>query len=765
MLRTNPEGIPHEMKLRPQWVCFDADETGKRPFIPGTTHSAAPNRPADWRTFATAWKDVEEGRRTHVAYCFSSSDPYTFIDLDEPTDPVQKDVFKHIKTYCQTSVSGNGRHLICRGSFTGPGRHPSSPDMGIFKENRFCVMTGRCVKGRDTIEAVDERLLQSVHTFLSKGDSPAEHGEIEGENTPCEIPDMTVWQLGCDTFTRFRNLSNGKWRQYEDYGNDHSTADHAFLAMLCDLTPCNDQVRRLFQYSGMWTPERAEKKAAHGSVAGYLDRSIRKVRSKQAKDREMADKVHLRLEVDEPETEPPPIELLEKVRKLPPHGARNLIDDIPPGLIRDIAEYSFRTSYLPLQEASVSTGIMSLSMLCGRGFLTPTNSGLNLWIILVGGTSCGKDEYQSGLKRIIHAVGKNNANIRRIFGGEIVSGPGLETTFQETPRYLSYMPEFGDTFRTLANPLAAEYVKTLNRGLLNSYNSAGKSGSSEGRRKAQGSDEKTYVERPCLCLAGEATPESLFGGMTTRELSTGFLQRFIIIEVDQASWSLEENPLHAAAPPRDLVARLDRLALMMDSRDQKNSYFKVPAEDAAARLLKQYRDHKREVIMRMAEGLAEKEIVNRAGLKAIRLATNQAVAFDFDNPVILEEHALWAIRFVEERDNNLLQRFTSGRVGSGQVKQEAEIFAAITRLATTPSLRHGSGWTKKMAKSGAFPYQAVKDLVVNLPVFANDRNGAVTAFDRCMENLVKAGNRIVLLPTDMSAEMFGSGKTRVYMSV
>lgn len=758
--------IPEELRKLPQWVCFDVEGDRKIPYIPGTNSNAASNRPRDWRSFEMACEDVRTGRRQHMGFCFASSDPFVFIDLDDLSDPTQVMISERLGGYQQRSVGGDGIHIIIRGSFEGPGRHPKKdPDAGIFQECRFCVMTGNVIPGKEELTEPEQEDIDHIYRWISRGASVRETSSGELVEYETDIPDMTVFEMGCGRFDKYLDLSNGDWEKYPEYGGDHSTADHAFIAMLCDLTESNAQVRWLFEHSGMWNEEREAKKSGHGGVHNYVDRTIRKIRGKQDIERRLLQAHPLDFSPKEPAFEPAPPKKPVPARKpaaVPrPHGSRSrgdssLIDNLPAGLLKDIAEYSYRTSFYPLQEASLSVAFMLMSGLCGRGFMTPTNQGLNLWWILVGETSSGKDEYQNGLKRLIHIVGKNNRNIRNIFGGEVVSGPGLETVFQETPRYISYIPEFGDTFRSLANPTAPEYIQTLRRGLLNSFNGAGKGGSSEGRRKASGSDEKTYVERPCLCVAGEATPESLYGGMTTRELSTGFLQRFIIIDADKDSLSLDPNPTHAADPPESLLARLDRLAMMMDSCDQQGRYKMVKADSVAGPMLQNYARSKRQIQFDTPEGLAIREIINRAGLKALRIASILAVSADFDMPCIREEHARWAIDFVEACDKRLLRRFSTGEVGTGQTKQEAEILRAVEAILAAPSAhRRKWGYPAELCQfDNAFLYQTLKERVVNLPSFANDKVGAVTAFDRCVTNLETSG-KLTRIRKEFAADRMG----------
>lgn len=735
--------IPEELRALQQWVCFNiADDGRKIPYTPGSDNMAASNNPRDWRSFRAALKDVESGKRQHVGFCFSSTDPYTFIDLDDPEDSEQDQVFKRIKTYAQRSISGEGCHLIARGTFEGSGKHPSSPHAGIFKENRFCLMTGDIIQDRSEIIEVSNDDLQAIHSWLGGGSGSEELGELVEYQS--EIPDQTVVDMGCDRFTKFRDLCRGKWQKYEEYHNDHSTADHAFIAMLCDLTPSNDQVRFLFYASGMWNAERADKKAAHGPN-GYVDRTIRKVRSQQARNAAIASRVTLCFGEEEPE----PVEVIEDAPKGP-----SIFERMPEGLIKDIYRYSMKTSFYSLPEASFCSALTTVSGIAGRAYLTSTSSGLNMWSILVGGTSCGKDEYQACIGRIITALEKKGMkSVGKLFGGELASGQAIEQVFADRKRYIAYIPEFGDVFKNIANPLAPDYIRNLNRALLNSYNAAGKHGSIRARRKAQGVEGEESIERPCLVLAGEATPESLYGSMTTRELATGFLQRFLLVNVPPESWSMAENPEHSKAPPSALLARIEELVLLcdgmeVDQRKGKN-YITVEEEPEATKILHDYRIAKRREIMLCPDGIARKEVINRAGLKVLRIASLFAVSRDFHTPLVTVEDARWAIEFVEMMDSYMLSKFNSGEIGSGQTKQEAEVVKAIKVLASMkPAERRALGMNKKVSASAfLIPLSALKDLVVNNASFSTDKRGAVTAFEQCVESLCKSGSISKLDPS------------------
>jgi hypothetical protein len=145
--------------------------------------------------------------------------------------------------------------------------------------------------------------------------------------------------------------------------------------------------------------------------------------------------------------------------------------------------------------------------------------------------------------------------------------------------------------------------------------------------------------------------------------------------------------------------------------------------------------------MSCPDGLAKKEVINRAGLKALRIACVLAVSADFHSPQVTMEHAEWAIRFVDAMDAAMLARFTSGEVGSGQTKQEAEIRkAAKAVVKMTVAERRSLGMNKEIAKiADMVPLSVLKDLVVSSAAFVADRSGAVTSFERCVDSMVRSG--------------------------
>jgi hypothetical protein len=167
----------------------------------------------------------------------------------------------------------------------------------------------------------------------------------------------------------------------------------------------------------------------------------------------------------------------------------------------------------------------------------------------------------------------------------------------------------------------------------------------------------------------------------------------------------------------------------------------VQGTPEAIETLNDYCFKKRMHNMDSPEERPEDEVYNRAGLKVTRLCTLAAVCADPHSPLIELEHVQWAIDMVGSLDGDMLKKFSSGEVGSSQVKQEAVIRkAAEAIMLWTHKQRAAAGMSEKVIVIPALmPLAQVKDACVNHTAFAGDRLGAVTAFEKCVDSMVKSG--------------------------
>ena len=123
LLLVKVEGIPEELRVRPQWVVWKAvgDKPDKVPYSARTGRRASSTDLLTWSTFQEALEAYENGKYAGVGFVFSSADPYTGIDLDNCVDADGEiagwalEIVRYFDSYTEISPTGTGLHVIVRG--------------------------------------------------------------------------------------------------------------------------------------------------------------------------------------------------------------------------------------------------------------------------------------------------------------------------------------------------------------------------------------------------------------------------------------------------------------------------------------------------------------------------------------------------------------------------------------------------------------------------------------------------------------------------
>ena len=150
LLLVKLEGIPEELRVRPQWVVWKAvgDKPDKVPYSVSTGRRASSTDLLTWSTFQEALEAYENGEYDGVGFVFSSADPYTGIDLDNCVDEDGEialwalEIVRYFDSYTELSATGSGLHVIVRGDV--PNRRKG--DVEVYSSKRFFAVTGHVVE-------------------------------------------------------------------------------------------------------------------------------------------------------------------------------------------------------------------------------------------------------------------------------------------------------------------------------------------------------------------------------------------------------------------------------------------------------------------------------------------------------------------------------------------------------------------------------------------------------------------------------------------
>jgi len=150
LLLVKVEGIPEELRVRPQWVVWKAvgDKPDKVPYSARSGRRASSTDLLTWSTFEEALEAYENGQYAGLGFVFASADPYTGIDVDNCVDENGEiagwalEIVRYFDSYTERSATGTGLHVIVRGEV--PNRRKG--EVEVYSSKRFFTVTGHVVE-------------------------------------------------------------------------------------------------------------------------------------------------------------------------------------------------------------------------------------------------------------------------------------------------------------------------------------------------------------------------------------------------------------------------------------------------------------------------------------------------------------------------------------------------------------------------------------------------------------------------------------------
>lgn len=268
------EQIPVELKKLPNWVCWKGEpgENGKlrkTPINPRTGGGAMSNNPDTWTDFETAVRASKQ--YSGVGFMFAP--PYFGVDIDNVGDAIADfqagrddniiSEFVHtLCSYTEYSQSGNGIHIICRGTLPEGGRRRQNVEM--YQTGRYFIMTGNDAAGYADIAECTELIKPLHEKYIGGGKEPTTGIQI----VPINLSDREVLEAAMKSRQgrMVKDLYEGRW---ENYFNSQSEADMSFCNTLAFWCRCDTELMdRIFRSSGLYR-EKWDRRQS-GSTYGAL---------------------------------------------------------------------------------------------------------------------------------------------------------------------------------------------------------------------------------------------------------------------------------------------------------------------------------------------------------------------------------------------------------------------------------------------------------------------------------------------------------------
>lgn len=431
---------------------------------------------------------------------------------------------------------------------------------------------------------------------------------------------------------------------------------------------------------------------------------------------------------------------------------------IPPGFCQLSADYTYDSTRTPSRGAARFSALTILSGACGRGYNTYTGTGLNTYNVYIALTGNGKDCIPNSAYAHFNSIPMVEGAKGFIGPAQLVSAPGMLQRMQKNPALLCNIGEFGKRLQEWSNPRnpIGAGIQIL---LREAYTRSGKGkslGASSYKDEAKNID---IIPSPALTIAAEGVPSEFFDFLDESIISGGTLSRFSVFINDEPRSYSNLNSGEVSFP--DELSNLfgNIVAKNLDLAHRGTPQIVYPCAEARS-MLDAFDDECTDIINDSASDEVLRQLWNRAYLKALKWASLSAVSWNYIDPTICVEDALFGIALVRRQTEQIIAKFQHGEVGAvdgNEAKQLQELIKAIGRYrhASFGELSGYGGFNEEMHRDGVFTETYLSRSLTKRAAFRNDRRGATKALKGALDNLLN-GDEIREMPRAQMLAKYGN---------
>lgn len=747
------DNIPLEMRGFNQWVVWrfeesDGDKPTKIPYSPISGRMAKVNDASTWGTYHDALGAFNTGMYSGIGFVLSKADPYGFIDLDDTKGDDTKmqrqiKVYTEFNSYAERSPSGTGLHIIVKGGIPS-GRKRSSIE--IYSDLRFMTMTGNIYRN-EPIKDYDS-LLNALWSQMGQGASAVAYyaGLDKAKRTNEEVLDMARCAANSEKFIDLYDYGN--WQKYYP---SQSEADLALIDIIAFYSENRAQVKQLFLSSSLGQREksRAEYRLKY-ALDKCFDRMLPPVDVEGLRDQ-------INAILDQKLRESPIKDMTKEVDHIPETISSeevaiakpsNSAYSVPPGLVGELAQFIHAAAPRPVPEIALAGAIGLFAGVVGRSY-NISGTGLNQYVLLLAGTGTGKEAIASGIDKIMSSVVRAVPAANEFIGpGQISSPQALIKYMAKTSNsFVSTIGEFGLYLQQMGAANAPPHLAGLRAMLLDLYN---KSGEGKVLRPSIYSDREKNTEAvlaPALSLLGESTPEKFYEGLYEGMITEGLLPRFTIIEYYGKRPHLNENHMFVS-PSFDLIDKMAQVCSNCLNLNNQNKAVHVQMTPDAKDLMDNFDKHATDNINH-SSGDVNKQLWNRAHIKALKMAALISVGVNPYNPVVDVDIATWGINIILADVKNIMSRFDNGEIGNDndetqQIKKLCESVKTYVVSSWSDCSAYAGAGNQKLHSERIIPYAYLHKKLARNVLFKKDRQGATAALKKTLQTMLDRGDLLEL---------------------
>ncbi len=199
------------------------------------------------------------------------------------------------------------------------------------------------------------------------------------------------------------------------------------------------------------------------------------------------------------------------------------------GLLQQVTKWILDTSRVPVPEFATIAALSFLAAFFGRRYVTPTELGLNIYMIGIAGPGFGKDHPRAAIEMLGHEAGMSWL----IGPNEVTSDSAIEKIVRRRPCFVMPWDEVGVLFQSMTGRNASSWSRSIRKSLLELYSRSTRvwTGKEKADDKKDSSGEPVWF--PTVSMLGFSTPKEFYAGITEQSFSDGFIARLSIIGVTE----------------------------------------------------------------------------------------------------------------------------------------------------------------------------------------------------------------------------------------
>jgi len=343
----------------------------------------------------------------------------------------------------------------------------------------------------------------------------------------------------------------------------------------------------------------------------------------------------------------------EAIRKKPEDGED---DAIPkhllsvPGVLGDAVTFSAKTCIKRQPQFDVQTALALGSVAMGRRFTTCHRNMTGLYFLNIGKTGSGKEHANTVIEDFLEAAGAHNL----VGPNGYTSSAGVLSSLRDKPTHIAVIDEFGAMLAS-AGANGNQHKKDALTMLMQAFGRQNKTLRNVGyatMQMTEGQKKSLNIEikSPSVTVLGMTTPETFYEAIGSKDVASGFLNRFLIVE-SKRKREMSRVPA-MVEPPKSVVdwVRAAASACAEEAGDLQGHGPEFPPEPILVPFSKPAQDLFRAYEKRLNDWQdsttpVAADMLNRTREIAMRLSL--IVAHSLGDKEITEAAAQWAIDYVD----------------------------------------------------------------------------------------------------------------------